>query len=275
MTEYTYTVDKPVLHQLQQEIDDAGVAISGLTLRGDTDLTVTTASDLSTEDKTALDNVVASHSPVIQIPYRIWSYSVEDRDPTDDPRGLNFKTGLHTRLHPVYDFVAGELQKVEYYATATPNAQGTVDYSDLVCDVSFTYTRDAGGFAQYRVATRRWFLADGTPGPHVKVQVKYYTPQTSMKEGKRRRENIVDNAMMTVVGMLQATNPTTDIEVLLQWGRDLASEYSAQISTYIRESNRDIVTELGKNLPAYPWLDTIVDAQGTTIRDYLINELDI
>lgn len=207
--------------------------------------------------------------------YRIWDYvpgEVFD-DEEADPSGIDFKNSLTIRLHPLEVVEAGELRKITYYAFAEPNEEGTIDYSLPITQAEFDYTRDDTGFALYRVATRKWYLDNGTLGPHEKVQIKYYTHGGSIKEGKRRRNNIIDDMLLTCLGLIIATTGASREEAL-DLGRDLLKEYQTDKSAFIDEAHRALINSIATDTN-HAWLDNPIDSNGTTIRDYILSNLDI
>lgn len=126
-------------------------------------------------------------------PYKIHlltNYQEKLVDSRSDPSGLDYKTGLNTRLHPDFTFDTGRLVMVKYFK----NFDGTV-FSDLILQVEISYTDDANGNAKMRTTTRKWSMDNDEFGPHVKVTDKFYDSRASSREGVTRRTNIVNNLL--------------------------------------------------------------------------------
>ncbi|MHA1754541.1 MAG: hypothetical protein ACTSYR_03380 [Candidatus Odinarchaeia archaeon] len=94
----------------------------------------------------------------------------------------------------------GELVTKEYYK----NYDGTT-YSDLVVKDTYDYTIDSEtDLAQYRDETIEWYLEDDEIGETKNIK-KYYNLTRSIKEGVKRRINLLDQAkaygLATIAGM--------------------------------------------------------------------------
>lgn len=190
-------------------------------------------------------------------------------DPHKAPWHLCFKTSLTQRLHPNNIFIMGELQETTYYR----DFDGT-NFGHPVVKEVFSYVRNAQGFALYRTQTVNWYMKNGQLGPDPKIMVKYYNSQEAIQEGKRRRGNVIDQAMMMVAGMLLATETTGTDQEKLDKGRDLMEHYQADIIDYIEAGRDDLMHAVAADTQ-FPWLNNVIDGNGTTIRDATVANLDI
>lgn len=192
----------------------------------------------------------------------------------DVPKGHDYKRGLSTTLFPKHTFNKGELNKTEYFSDEA--------MTDLIIKVNMTYTRDIMGFATERTTTRIWIREDDTEHPDAKITKKVYGQGTlaPIEEGIRRRGNIVKGLQMPVLGMLLNTLPAKDGESeqerqerCIMLGRRFLAHYKEDFTMFIEDSNRKIYKEMVECTDF--WMDTVIDQNGTTIRAYVLNELNI
>ena len=187
-------------------------------------------------------------------------------------------------LFPKYYFNKGELYKTEYYVNE--------DLTDLVLVVDVTYNRDAAGFAQTRTTRRRWVNNDDSFNTVEKTTSKNYTnnPSQIIKEGKRRRENIVDNLQIPTLTAIQMTMLPlghTEQDCLL-YGRNFLDFYDLEFKKFVNNASTvnqkndpnfgrrviEVLLETDSEVEHALWLDQIpnIFGPGVTIRQYLVNE---
>jgi len=171
-------------------------------------------------------------------------------------------------LFPKRTMVRGEVQKVDWYLD--------VACTNKVLSVEIVYVRDAMGFALSRTTTRTWINRDNTENPSKKVTTKVYTINNieQVSEGIRRRGNIVTGLQMPTLGMMLATihDGKTQAEIL-QMGRDFLKHHKPSLDAFRDESHKQIQADI-TNATDY-WLNNVIAANGTTIRMYILNELNI
>ena len=206
-----------------------------------------------------------------------------------DIRTVNYKSGLLGRLHKkLTSWFRGELREVEYYADDTET--NLVLVVQVFADSDLTtpgYARDGSGLAQERWTKRTWKRTDGTDGTVKTTHKRYdHDKPTQQKEGRRRRQNVIDALELEVLPMLVATtavNPASptqaEIDAAEVIGVAYIKKYSDDISDYIRTGDLSFKTS-----PASPnitddtetWLDDSVVAYGwtgPTIRDEMLGAL--
>lgn len=125
----------------------------------------------------------------------------------------------------------------------------------------------------FRTTRRTWIREDGTEHETVKISVKEYDALAQIKEGIRRRGNIVDGLQIPVLGMMIATVQDMSQTDIILLGRDFLKKYQNEFIAFTHESNAAILTAIQNAQDE--WLDNVVDANGTTIRMYILNELNI
>ena len=207
------------------------------------------------------------------------------------PKGLNYKTGLSIRLEEKVSLVNGEVVQVDFYESADVNPDGNRVYNELVVRETHTYTRDFAGFALKRKILIEWIREDGSPSPTTKERPKTYSQRGSIREGKRRRSNIIDQLEIQVAQALLATEvvvPPTDpefgpqMDAALQLGREFLKAHQSEVAVFVEgghKSLRDEVVpaydvESFQNAPA-PWMENVDPVSGLTVRALILDALDI
>ena len=215
----------------------------------------------------------------IVYPFKIYNYIDDEdeqfQDPYHLPACVNYKTQLNIRLYPEHYFIKGELQKTIYYSEYD---ESTEIFNDEILLVSFEYERDNLGFAVKRQTKRQWYRTNGVlEETQIKDTLKFYDSQQKIREGKRKRENIMDTITITVMGMVMQTElPNPDSiykspEEIVVEGRRFLADHKISFSNFIDDANADILTELSEDTT--PWLSNVIDANGTKILDYLLYQL--
>ena len=180
---------------------------------------------------------------------------------------IDYTIELSIKLFAKRTFIKGELQSVIWYSD--------IDCTDAIINVAIVYVRDALGFAVSRTTTRSWVNMNDTLNSDTKITLKNYTINSldQTEEGIRRRSNIIKGLQIPVIGSMLATiNDLSDIEII-QLGRDFMKENKNSLQCFIDESHKGISTDI-ENATNF-WLDNVINANGLTIRQYMLNELDI
>lgn len=190
------------------------------------------------------------------------------------PVGLDYITGLTTKLYPKRTFNKGELNLVEWY--------GDEEKTDLILKVEIDYTRNPLGFADYRTTTRTWYLENGEEASPKKITKKKYSDDMlgQIEEGIKRRGNLVKALQIPVLGSMLATiqirtdeNEQQRQNRVLLLGRQFLAQHKSSFTNFIEDSNKDIIGEVEGS--ADFWLDNVIDQNGTTIRKMIIHSLTI
>jgi len=234
-------------------------------------VTVVTASALGSAAVEVLDQVIDNHKPFVQL--RIFAHipraspyydSVKHLPPID----LNYETGLNGRLTRHLTKVFGEVRQVRH----CEDVEGTIPV--IVEDIS--YVRDELGFAQERFTEISWVDENGRNHPETKILHKYYSPDDALREGKRRRGNIIDDAMMAVGYLLQVTQQATGQEAL-QLGRNFLKDNKLASDMFVEASDPGILSAIKyEDDPLHDWLDNQVPGatQGYSIRMYIFEQVN-
>lgn len=227
--------------------------------------------------ETALRALVAAHSGLPLAPLAICSL-VPPCDRGRDVRSIDFDTGLTTRLREVLSVVyRGEVREIRRYLDDTCATLAIVE--------SMAYVRTPLGLAVERTTVRTWYRTDGTPHPRTKVTLKVYDPLAQMQEGRRRRENVVDNVSMFVLVAIAITeygydpwNPDPAKLALAEAdGMAYIAKYESALGNYVRTGDLSFRTPpASPNITddAEPWLDndmTPLGQPGVSIRAWLLD----
>lgn len=223
---------------------------------------------LNTEETITFDLIVNAHNESI-LTFVLYDYVADTLDKTVFPGHINYKTGLTTRLHPVHTITRGELNKTIYYGTS----DGTI-YSTPVLEVTFNWLRDASGFCYRRDSSIAYYLSDGTLSAATKNMTKYYNNQESIEEGRRRRQNIVNELSLVLVGLLHQTVFDKTNEEILQLGRDWFKINKTDVETFVEASDKAIYNVILTDTTW--WLDNVVpDTGGLTIRAIMYDKAQV
>jgi hypothetical protein len=226
------------------------------------------------------------YTPPVNKTFQIYEYvprPLLSRDKLVPPFDIDYKVGLSRRLVPARVMIKGELQEVTYYAIYDFNEPEEYDrYKIPVLKVTITYARDPLGFAQYRTTVRQWYFTDGTlctDPACTKTTSKVYDLRTTIVEGKRRRQNVIDGLLLPVLGMMiqtELSNPnssfSTEADLILE-GRRLLATWKPDIISFVDDSNTDFAATVTAAPETY--LDNVIDQNGTTIRGYILYQIDV
>ena len=299
---YTYTLpitaflnDQVAVNIFHGEVEALGLASAALqgiaTHEHDagTDVNVIFDVEPDASDKAAVDAAAAAHDGEDEADLAITDLLAES-DKGRDVRSVNYKTGLTTRLHKVVsNMYRGEVREVDYYTdeTETELVLSVGVYADETL-TTLGYLRNVVGSPVERWTRRTWYRKDGTPG-FTKVTHKVYThdPAAQMREGIRRRTNIIDKLSVDVLQsyvFTTAVDPMNPTEAEMTDAYDVVTaymdKYEAGVTTFIRVGRHDFtVPPASPNITddTEPWLDNSVEAMGYpagwTIRTIMLESI--
>jgi len=273
---YTYTKAGVEASQLAVELVASGITtpLDYINISSDTsDVDLFFQATLSGTEESLLSTLVTNHvAGTCDQHVKLHKYIAEHEDHTiyDSPTMHNYITGTTLKFFPKRTMIKGEVTRVDYFADEA--------LTDLILRVDIEYTRDALYLALERTVTRTWFREDDTPAPTQKVTKKIYTINIDdqMKEAHRRRQNIIDHLLLVVLGMMVATLPGEEMADILTDGRSFNHDLQGEFDTYVAVGGEEIVTVVsGTTVSGITgnWIDNVIDGEGTTIRDYMMEEL--
>lgn len=240
MATYTYTKYPINAEQLKDELFTefgyaaADVAYADIS-RAD-NLFIVFNDELSSQDEQRLNNVVNSHTKIVD--YK--KFKINNSE--DSPELIDYDIiGLHKKRTITF----GELVTVQYYN----NYDGTT-YSDLVVEETRVYNRDANGLAQTRDLTIKWYYKNDVVGL-IKPTTKYYSPAESIEEGINRRSNIIAQAKIYTLGAVGQANAfdllstvKNEIQLFLDGYTDpLRNAINVSTKPYLTQAIKDGIIE--------------------------------
>lgn len=182
--------------------------------------------------------------------YKIWALTPLGQVSADDPRAINYKTGLITRLQPEEDFNTGYLTSVKYFEDLS-NADS------LIVDVSIEYNEEE----KLRKTVRKYTIEEGTFGDYVKEGVKTYNQTQWETVQKRRRQNIID--------ILTANASKFGI---LPYVQDLWRTLNAELIAYVSTGDKTLIGSIISYEGS--WLEYPSDVTGFSLRDAIVYRLN-
>lgn len=205
MTIYEYSIINDFPNQdincknLHEAIEKSNIVslLDGITYEND-NVIISFETTLSTEDKTTLDNIVSNHDSDVHL------FRVNLQKNVDINSDINFQ-GLYKE--EVIDY-KGSLIEKNYYTTF----DGT-SFSGLAIKDEMSYYLLPNDLVLYRSEKISWYLTNGEVGVEKVLPNKYYiiagNPMDAIKEGMRRRTNLIDRAKAYGLGAIQGTRDVT------------------------------------------------------------------
>lgn len=172
--------------------------------------------------------------------------------------------------------VQGKPTSVEYYEKYDPV---TGIYENIIARIDFELSYDPLGFITERKELLRFYRSDNSVSTEFKNIGRAFDPiydaEYRIKEGVLRRQSIVDNLQLPILGVLQAVYSTIPLTEVVEMGRDFLDRYEREFDLFIKASKKDIITEITNATD--PWLDVPFPpaGPGVTVRMYIISELSI
>jgi hypothetical protein len=292
LTEYQYTIpaadpeapwETVDLGELEAEITAAGLTGLQYSTYDGTTVGIFFDPALSAGDKTTLDGVVAAYTPPNDSPLKLLRYTLSA---TEDHRGVNYATGLNTKLAKLIDttdstaWFRGEVRRIEYHATPEHNDKVLQEEREWARNADGTVTvinpAAVWGDADFRGSrsTWTWFREDGTADPTTKTAIKTYNGMQSMTEGHNRRQGLLNALEAEILRLLLGTGGTEAD------GMAYTAKYATELSNFVRTGDLSFKTPpASPNITddTEPWLDNDVSGLGypanTTIRDVILDSL--
>lgn len=222
--------------------------------------------------------------------YKIYNFISDDMmdkvNIFNPPFSLDYKKDLKVRLYPDY-FIEknGLLTKVIYYEKLNTwkDELGFTqyDFENPILEYTAEYTFNEDSYLDERVVTRCWYKLDGTlDEENSKISLKVYDAFQSRSEGRRRRQNLINQLILDTVGLIIMTSE--DLSTVTEAESDalpFLKETSSGISDYYEYGSKEDVNGDPALLiqqvqgSEFPRLDNIIDENGTTIRDFILMRL--
>jgi hypothetical protein len=262
-------------HDADIAVRELGITgFQGCVLRGSDQLEIMFENPISTEDQAAVGSAIEQ--------YVQDGRSYADAEPAildlmksgQQFQEVDYRVGLQQRLHPqIIMGLDGVITTVIYHEQAAFNpATFQIEYTLPVVREDYSYTRDGDGFAQARILSITWYDRARRDHPDTKTRVKLYDTAESIRETSRRRQNIMDQLQVHLLGLLSFMLGYTQREAVTA-GQRFFQKHQAEIATFL-----DIGDELG--LIGAVTADRDTDwiaaevAPGVTIRSVIIDRLE-
>lgn len=254
----------------------------GYEVHNSTYITVVTTEEFTSQQKAAVtylysvltvdDKIENKHCIIYDYIAPFVNVGIDDK--TLPPCHIDYRVATMKRLPSlVTNIYKGEVREITYYADITVNPDTTITGVTPVVKEEITYHRDVAKMVIYRVMKIWWYLKDGTEFSTHKERVKYYTPEEKIMEGQRLRKNIIDYCQPKVLGMIMATEDV-DYDTAVTLGAQLSNKYSSEMSSWVTSSRGNPLIQIVTDDTEILWLDNVVNQQGTTIRDYILDQLN-
>jgi len=206
----------------------------------------------------------------------------EPINPTTTPKSIDYKTDIK-RLHQKLTFKKGMLVECEYFKnlTITQNELGldVFNYSDNILRVLAEYHVSPNSYTDYRVVKRYWAYMDGTYSNDYKESVKYYDTINSRNEGTIRRENIINDCITSISGLIIMTEPTiTTVKDAEIFALPVLNEIDGEVNKYVKGYIEPLITKISTiDVSIYGnlgnWFDNTIPNSQASIRQYLVSKL--
>ena len=234
---------------------------------------------LTAGEVTTLDGAVAAHQAAF-VPASTSLLTIERyvSGGLGDHRVFDYKAGLLESLHKKVEVMfRGEVRQVRYFDVDSVEANPSDENLwTKVLQVDVVYVRDASDLATSRTTTRTWYREDASAHPGVKLTKKIYAPFQQMLEAVRRRQNVIDGAALTILGLIAMTETAGDIPAAEDIAQAFTSDYDLELNNYVRVGSNEFSTKLLADTTT-TWFDNDLTAlgypAGTTIRDVIYSEI--
>jgi len=216
--------------------------------------------------------------------YRIYTY-LEDHndigrfDYNQPPKSINYIVQLDVRLDAEITMVKGEILQRDYCADYDAP---TKTHSDHIVHEDITYTYDVYGFPATRTTVISWYHADGTldtTPANQKTRHKVYDLANAKKAAAKRRENVVNQLEMDVLGLLVLTqgpssghpNAFATVGEALTAGQTYLTGIMTDLLTYQHTGTADLYNTVSADTVT-AWFGNPI-SQSDTIRSYMLESL--
>ena len=166
----------------------------------------------------------------------------------------------------------GHLLKIEFFESY--DEATNIGVNKLI-EINTTYTVNASGDLTFREKVRSWYLSDGITVGADTLSPKTVLIEDSIKEGHRRRVNIVDQLKKNIPGLIMATQ-SVDVDTARLMGGALFVVYKTDFELFIELKLFTLATNiLSETAANFSWIeDQVPNApEGYLIRNYLHDQI--
>ena len=252
--------------------------------------------DLSDEEISKLDEIYSKYLTVKTKPiYRVWLLVSNSSDPYRSPKHLNLKKGLDTRLQEEDTIVEkGQIQEKIYYMDedkTLPVIKSVYEYDPLVNGYVTRRVEKLFGWISWEELDENGntIVKDGWEEKPYKSLPKVYNSRQALKEGVKRRNNIIDIIkefifnILVVDYMTKGEDQLTAIKSAEKEGRLFFKAVKEELKDYVEVNDRNDETgnlffgeAFEREALTRSWLNNIVNTpqEGNSVLDYLKDYID-
>jgi len=216
--------------------------------------------------------------------YKIYDF-VFSHIRTFTPFSIDYMKDVSIKLSRKNEFNdKGFLTKVTYYESQTVTVDPTtlirtVEYDNEILKVEINYNITSDGYVSYRDTKRSYMLdSDIYEEAGEITKRKHYDTVQALKEGLRRRQNVIDGLKLSVAGVIYITEATLgnitnviEAEVL---GIPAFTSLTIPVENYISgNTSPELIASIdGLSSVTFPWLDNVIpNAGGATVKQYAMS----
>ena len=210
--------------------------------------------------------------------YEIYNHGIDAPKGTQNPpKGLLVYKGIAEGLHPDVTIADnGDLQEIIFYANASIDAiTGATTYTTPVFKVLASYTRGVDGNYESRQKTWQAYFTDGTlDTDNDVVKPKTYPQHERMNKTKKARRNKINKIKQSVYSSMLALGTMTLAEAKLS-GQNFIDSVKDELYSFEESTHDAIITAINNaDAVTYPWIDTVLQNDTRTCRQYIIDILE-
>jgi len=212
--------------------------------------------------------------------YRLLAHSPNMPYSQDDtfafPYDIDFTTMLNkTLIKKTLPKIQGKPISVEYYEEYDNGL-----YSNIIARIDFELTYDALGFITQRKELLKFYRENDEVSAEFKDIGRKFDPlydaEARILEGVKRRQSIIDNLQLPILGVLQyAFSSTMSLNDIVVMGREFLDRFQRDFDLFIKASKKDIITSIGAATDVWLNFPFTPAGPGVTVRQYIISELTI
>lgn len=197
-------------------------------------------------------------------------------DKTIPPKGLDYKTGLITRLYEdPYINDLGFLETMNFYGKGVFNSTTrSWNLSDKIICEKYMYTIDpATKYVVARTKEISWYREDGTKHPDKKYMFKPYSILEMEEEAIRRRSNIISGVKIELAKFtnylvsVQFPDPTKRPDSN-ELAKKIVTPFNTPIRNYIDAGDKDTLLKVLTSTTD-PFFGYIIPWKGKPVRQFI------
>lgn len=186
---------------------------------------------------------------------------------------IDFKRHLRADIaldKKVYKAHGGRPLKSEYYYN-----------NELVALIKFEFTTNSSNFVTQRIEKLHYITITDSESPEIIIKKKTYSmnnlvdAELMMKEREASRKSVIQSLKVFLGGVLmQALQmPMDQVTLIIE---PFVTEYKDEMDGFVEYGYshfKDELLAIDLQNTNYTWLSIPVDANGTTVRDYMVYQL--